>query len=241
MQEGMATKAEASGLEGQYSRGGGLSLMSLVIPRWIAIAGQTAAIVVVKFGLEYDFPFLMCLAVIALSANLNLFLTFRSPNNRRLSEREATAYLAFDVLQLTLLLHMTGGLQNPFFILFLAPVTISASSLSLRSTILLVLLALLCVSFVSLFYRPFPWISGELFSLPLLYQIGLWTAICLSLIFSAIYSWRVAQEARRMSDALAALQYVLGREQRLSAVGGLAAAAAHELGTKPSARMFSSC
>lgn len=205
--------------------------MSLVIPRWIAIAGQTAAIFAVNFGLQYEFPFLLCLGVVGASANLNLIATLRSPANKKLSDREATGYLAFDILQLTVLLYLTGGLQNPFFILFLAPVTISASSLSLRSTILLMSLAFACVSFVGVFHLPFPWKPGESFALPILYQIGLWTAIGLGLSFSAIYAWRIAQEARRMSDALAALQYVVGREQRLSAVGGLAAAAAHELGT----------
>jgi two-component system sensor histidine kinase RegB len=209
----------------------GLSLMSLMVPRWLAIVGQLIAVLLVKFGLGFDLALGACIAVILASVALNIGLTLRFPSTKRLSDREASYYLAFDMLQLTALLYFTGGLHNPFFILFLAPVAVSASSLSTRSTLILMTLGFTCVSFIGVAAEPLPWISGEEFELPGLYQLGLWVAIVLGLSFSAVYASRIAREAQRMSDALAATQYVLAREQRLSAVGGLAAAAAHELGT----------
>lgn len=209
----------------------GLSLTSIVMPRWLAIFGQLIAILVVKLWLGFDLPMTACISIVMAAVALNIGLILRYPANRRLSDREASYYLAFDMLQLTALLYFTGGLHNPFFILFLAPVAVSASSLSTRSTIILMILGFTCVSFIGIAAQPLPWIEGQEFKLPALYQIGLWVSIVLGLSFSAVYASRIAREARTMSDALAASQYVLAREQRLSAVGGLAAAAAHELGT----------
>ncbi len=210
---------------------GGLNLMSLVVPRWIAIVGQIAAVLVVKYAFGFDLPFWPCLLIIAASSVLNIALWLRYPPKKLLSDREAATYLAFDILQLTALLYFTGGLQNPFFILFLAPVTVSASNLSARSTIILMVMAFVCVSLIGVFAEPLPWFADTKFDLHPIYQVGLWVSIALGLGFLAIYAWRIAAEARRMSAALAATQYILAREQRLSAVGGLAAAAAHELGT----------
>jgi two-component system, sensor histidine kinase RegB len=210
---------------------GGIRLRSLILTRWLAIAGQTFALLFVEFVLRFDFPLLACSAMVLASICLNLVATTFFPANKRLTDRETALYLAFDIIQLSTLLFLTGGLQNPFFILVLAPVAISASSLSLRSTMLIVVLAILCVSLVGLLSLPLPWGDDELFSLPPMYQVGLWMAIVLGIGFVAIYAWRIAFEARSMTEAFAATQFVLAREQRLSAVGGLAAAAAHELGT----------
>ena len=143
----------------------------------------------------------------------------------------AAGYLAFDIAQLAVLLYLTGGLDNPFALLFLIPVTISATILSRRSTIYLGLLALACVSVLSFFHLPLPWPSPG-FTLPPLYAAGIWSSLVVGTAFLMFYAWRVAEEARRMSDALAATQETLAKERQMSAVGSLAAAAAHELGCR---------
>jgi len=134
------------------------------------------------------------------------------------------------VMQLAALLYLTGGLSNPFALLFLVPVTISATILSLQSTLCLGLLAVLAVTGLAYDHLPLPWEGGGL-RMPDTYLAGTWVALVLGMAFIAIYASQVAAEARRMSDALGETRLALAREQQLSALGGLAAAAAHELGT----------
>jgi two-component system sensor histidine kinase RegB len=210
---------------------GRIRLRTLVTLRWLAVAGQTVAVLTVAFGLGFELPLYWCLAVIAASAALNLVLTMRQPATLRLNESQVAAMLAFDIVQLFALLFLTGGIQNPFSLLFLAPVTISATMLTVRYTVALGALSLLCLTVLALWSLPLPWRAGETFSLPPLFIAGIWVALALGLGFIAAYAWRVAAEARHMSAALEATEAVLAREQRLSALGGLAAAAAHELGT----------
>lgn len=209
----------------------GIRLRSLILIRWLAIFGQSLAVIFVMFVLGFDFPFMFCVAVIGASVVLNIVAFSVYPANKRLSDRETTSFLALDLIQLTTLLLLTGGLQNPFSILVLAPVAISASSLSGRSTTLLACLALACVSGLGLAPTELPWTPGETLSIPMMYLAGTWVGLVLGIVFMAAYVWRIAYETRSMSEALTATRFVLAREQRLSAVGGLAAAAAHELGT----------
>ncbi len=208
-----------------------LRLRTLVRLRWLAVIGQSAAVFVVEFLLGYHLPLSFCLALIALSAWVNVFLAVRWRGSQRVSGRAAALLLGYDLLQLAGLLYLTGGLENPFAILFLVPVTVSATSLPMVWTVSLGLLALACSSALAFFHRPLPWAGTEAFILPHLYLGGLWAAIVCATVFSAIYARRIAEEARMMSSALQATELVLAREQRLSALDGLAAAAAHELGT----------
>lgn len=210
---------------------GMLRLRTLVRLRWLAIIGQTGAVLGVHFALGFPLPLGLCLAAIALSAWLNIFLTIRWRKSIRLHETQAGLLLVYDVLQLGVLLFLTGGLQNPFAFLFLVPVTISATSLSIRWTLWLGVLAFLCATFLAFRHYPLPWVPGERFELPDAYIAGMWAAIICGVVFAAIYARRIADEARQMSLALQATEMVLAREQRLSALDGLAAAAAHELGT----------
>ena len=210
---------------------GQVRLQTLVILRWLAIAGQLAAVLIVHFILGFPLPLGACLAVIAASAWLNVFLTLRYRSSMRLPDWQAAIYLAIDLAQLAVLMFLTGGMQNPFALLFMAPVAISASTLSLLSTGLLLAQAFTYVTLLAWFHMPLPWRPGETPDLPSLYVTGHWIALLLGLGFMAAYAWRVSQESRRMSAALAATQLVLARAQRLSALDGLAAAAAHELGT----------
>jgi len=201
-----------------------------IVLRWLAVAGQLAAVFLVEFGLGYPMPLTAVLLVIGLSALLNIYLQTRFPPNQLLQPGPTVTYLAYDLLQLAMLLYLTGGLVNPFALLFLAPVTISASMLTARSTAQLVVLASALVTGLLFFYLPLPW-DGAAPDLPAIYQLGIWAALIVALVFIPAYVWRVSREARRMSAALSATRDVLAREQRLTALDGLAAAAAHQLGT----------
>ncbi len=208
-----------------------LKLDTLVRLRWLAVAGQTAALLVVHFYLAYPLPLSPCAALVAASAWLNIFLKLRSPQSQRLSERSATLQLGYDLAQMGGLLYLTGGLGNPFAFLLLAPVMVSATGLSARKTVYLGLLAAGIATLLAVFHLPLPWPDDQTFRLPPVYATGVWIALVCSLSFMGAYAFRVAEEARQLSDALTASELVLAREQHLHALDGLAAAAAHELGT----------
>lgn len=210
---------------------GGLRLLTLIRLRWLAIFGQLAAILVVYFGLGWPLPFSFCAAAIALSAWLNIFLGLRHRANVRLSDQHASWVLAYDILQLAVLLYLTGGLQNPFAFLFLVPVTVSASSLPMERTLLLGGLAFSSSTILAFYHLPLPWDPSQALDLPGIYLVGVWAAVLCGTAFAAMFAWRISEETRQMSAALAATEMVLAREQQLSALDGLAAAAAHELGT----------
>jgi two-component system, sensor histidine kinase RegB len=205
-------------------------LRTLTVIRWVAIIGQAFTIALVNFSLEFRLPIWPLLGAVGLSALINLVLTAGFAATTRLTERSVALLLGYDILQLAFLLALTGGLQNPFSILLIVPVTLSATTLSLRTTIALCLFVVAAASVLALWPTDLPWYEGS-FRLPALYVGGLWLALVLGTALIAGYAWRVADEARRLSDALAATQMALVREQQLSALGGLAAAAAHELGS----------
>ena len=208
-----------------------LRLDTLIRLRWLAVIGQTIAVLSVHYVLRFPLHLAATLAVISFSACLNIYLRTRYPLTHRVEEGAATLLLSYDIVQLAALLFLTGGLENPFAFLFLAPVMISATTLPPRRTQFLGFIAIICVSALANWHLPLPWNPEETFNLPQPYVTGVWFAILLGLAFIGVYAWRVAEEARQLSDALAATEFVLAREQHLSAVDGLAAAAAHELGT----------
>jgi len=210
---------------------GRVRLRTLSNLRWLAIAGQSGALFLVYFALGYPLPLTYCVAAIAASAVLNVVLALRYPPSHRLSNREATFYLAFDVVQLAALLYFTGGIANPFSLMFVAPVVIAAATLNLGNTLILAFIAFISVSIIGIVHRPLPWPAGEPLLLPQLYQAGIWAALMIGIGFTSVYAWRIASEATRMSAGLAATQLALSREHRLASIGALATAAAHELGT----------
>jgi two-component system, sensor histidine kinase RegB len=204
---------------------------TLIWLRWIAVIGQAAAIVFVQFGLGWPVPMIPCLGLILASAALNVHLTVRYRRAQMLDATGAGLLLGYDIVQLGGLLFLTGGLQNPFAFLFLVPVTISATSLPLRWTVSLAALAFLMSTALAFVYQPLPWEAASALELPPIYIAGLWTALSCATFFCAMYARRIAVEARQMSMALSATEAALARAQRLSALDGLAAAAAHDLGT----------
>lgn len=209
---------------------GRVRLRTLVFVRWVAIAGQTAAVLYVYFGLGFHFQLFPTLGAIAISAVLNAILMLDRPLAGRLDDRAAGAVLAYDVMQLATLLYFTGGLQNPFAVLMVAPVAVAAASLSRAMTVALGALALFLATLLASWHEPLPWSAPGL-ELPLPFRVGVWIAIATTIGFVAAYVATLSAESRQLSDAFSATQALLAREQRMSAVGGLAAAAAHELGT----------
>lgn len=211
-------------------RRGRLRLRTLVLIHWGALAGQAVTLAVVHYGLGFALPIQLCMTVVAAAAMANVAMAISWPAQARLGDRDGAAALAFDILQLSLLLFLTGGLENPFALLILAPLSIAAAALSRNATIGLCALALACVTVLAIWHLPLPW-SGPGLSLPATYVTGLYVSIVVAVLLITSHTWNVAHGARRMADALTASQLALAREQRLSALGGLAAAAAHELGS----------
>ena len=195
-----------------------LRLDTLLRLRWLAAAGQGAVVIVVYWGFGYPLPIVWSLAAIGVAIWLTLALRLKYPNSHRLEHSEAATILAFDVVQLTLLLYLSGGLENPFALLVLAPVLISASALPPRTTIYLGALALVCALVVTFVHLPLPWDPAEPLRIPMLYLAGVWLAILLAMTFVGVYAWQVAEETRLLSDALTAAELVLAREQHLSMV-----------------------
>ncbi len=208
-----------------------LRLETLTRIRWLAIIGQFSAVIFIAYVMQFQFQIWWCLLVIACSVLLNIFLGLRYTANFRVGENAAVSLLAFDIVQLALLLYLTGGLRNPFSLLLIVPAIISAATQSYRQTLLLGMLAVTSISVLAFFHLPLPWYPDQSLEIPQLIVIGTWFAIVSGLIFTAIYAYRLADESRKHSNALMATEVIMQREQYLSSLDGLAAAAAHELGT----------
>jgi two-component system sensor histidine kinase RegB len=208
-----------------------LRVDTLIWLRWLAVSGQSTAVVVAHFFLRIDFPVLACFLCIGASALLNGALRLRFPVSHRLEDDWAAGLLGFDVAQLAALLALTGGLVNPFSILFLAPLMTASVSLPMRRALGLLAFTLACALAAQLWHWPLRWPGAGDFQPPALYGLSLWIAIAVSGLFAVIYGHRVAEESRQLASALTATELTLAQQQHLSQLDGLAAAAAHELGT----------
>src|SRR3977135_2077483 len=198
---------------------------------WLAVLGQLAAMFIVCQGLDFDVDVVPCVTIVGLSALLNLVLQIAFNPMQRLEPAYAAALLALNIVELAGLLFFTGGLQNPFSFLFLAPVLISATALPIRLTIALGLVAVACASNLVFYHYPLPWDGDDPLVLPPIYLFGVWLSIVLAIGVTSLYAFQVTEESRKLSDALPPPEMVLTREQHLTQLDGLAAAAAHELGT----------
>ncbi len=204
---------------------------TLIVLRWLAISGQSLAVYVCIIFLELDIPIGLCSVVIGASVIFNLVSTFVLPENKRLSERQTVLTLLFDLGQLGLLLFINGGLSNPFALLILAPVTISATTLRRDATLLVGGVALIMITALTQFYIPLHLRSGSILELPAIFLLGTWAALVIGILFLSAYARRVTVETFTMSQALTATQMAMAREHELTMLGGVVAAAAHEMGT----------
>lgn len=202
----------------------------MTLIRWIAIAGQAVALFVAEYWLALELPLVPLMMLVLASAIINLVTPSLVGRGLWLSETAAARLLAFDLLQLGGLLFLTGGLANPFAVLILAPVTVSASALSARSTAILVALAVVLETVLAIWHKPMPWFEGSLHLDPL-FMGSIWAGLVLATVFIAVYVASLASEGRAVGQALTATQAALAREQQLASLGGLAAAVAHELGS----------
>jgi two-component system sensor histidine kinase RegB len=198
--------------------------------RWLALAGQTVALLLVYHVLQFDVLILSALGIVLVGICVNLWQGWRLRNPSMIKLSEVVLALHFDVLQLAGLLYLTGGLENPFAMLFLAPIVVSAALLDIKATISLVILVGISAACLLFFHLPLPWYETG-FHLPNLYLFGLLSALLVSSVFIGFYVWWLAAEARRTEAALGATQLILAREQQITALGTLAAAAAHKLGS----------
>ena len=206
-------------------------LRTLIFLRWAAIAGQLGAILITYYVYDIVLDLALCLATVGAAIAANLVAIFLFPDTKRLTQTEAAATLMFDMAQLALLLSITGGLNNPFALLILVPVTIAATALKRSATITLGLATMVMISVVALVHLPLETGAGEILTVPAVFEFGYWLAIVIGVAFLGVYAHKISNENRSMGDALRATQLALAREQKLTDLGGVVAAAAHELGT----------
>ena len=204
---------------------------TLINLRWLGIAGQVALLIAAGFAARFPTPWAACLAVIGVSVALNVFLSLPPTRASAAVRSRPVLQLGFDLTQLAALLWLTGGLANPFCLMLIAPVTLAGATLRAREALGLGVLAAAFCLLLAFSYAPLPWGPGGPPVLPTSYRLAVAAAVITGIVFTAGYAWQAANEARRIELALHVAETVLAREQRLSALGALAAAAAHELGT----------
>ena len=203
---------------------------TLTILRYIAIFGQFIAINIVFFYLELQFPLKESYIIIFIGLTTNLFLQFRVKVNQ-LKDSYASLFLLYDLFQLSSLLYLTGGILNPFSILLIIPTIVSSTFLSMGTTIILGVITSFLLFILSFVYLPLPGLDKNIFEVPNFYKQGILTAILIGLVFLSYFGIRFAGETKKRSEALRKLQEVISKEYELESLGGLAAAAAHSLGT----------
>ena len=206
-------------------------LRTLTNLRWLAIIGQTIAVFIGVRVINLELSIVYCTVLIFTSFSLNLFSLLSFPNTKRLSENSTLIVLMFDLFQLSSLLYLCGGLTNPFAVLILAPVAISATLLSLVRTTFLSTTAVILVSILSYIHIPLKLADGSFLVLPNILMFGIWVALIITIVFISAYAWRVKKDVTRINQLLLATKLALEREQKLTALGGVVAAAAHELGS----------
>ena len=219
------------GLSNVGAAQGRARLGTLMTLRWLAVAGQTLAVLFVNVILGFTLPLGLCLAVIAASAWLNVFLSFAAVGPQLLKGWEAALQIGFDVIQLALLIGLTGGLSNPFLLFLIAPVTVAASSLHGRYTALIAIVAIGLAAMMPVFAFDLPWREGEALVFPQLFESGHFAALCIGIVFFALSAQQLNEDEAKMVRALDAASVVMSREQRLSALGAMSAMTAHEMGT----------
>ena len=207
-----------------------LDRKTLVILRWIAIAGQFITINIVYFVLHFNFPFIYCSVIILFGVFTNFFLQFKVKKNL-VSNFSSTLYLIYDLIQLTILIFLTGGIMNPFVILLVIPAVVSSTFLSLRSTLYLSFFTTIFLLILTFYHFPLPSPGNLHFHAPKYYLYGVPGAILIGLVFLSYFGARFGLERRKRTEALNKMELILAKEHELKIIGVHAAAAAHSLST----------
>ncbi len=207
-----------------------LDRKTFVYLRWIAMIGQIIAINIVFFILRLEFPILLAFLVILIGVITNFYLQF-GIKTIRIKDFYASFFLVYDLIQLSLLLYLTGGISNPFSILMIVPAIVSSTFLSMGTTIILGALTIIFLFLLTIFHFPLPGIHENAFTFPKYYLSGFFISIIIGLIFLSYFGMRFSGETKKRSEALNKLQEILAKEYELESLGGQAAAAAHSLGT----------
>ena len=207
-----------------------LDKKTLVFLRWIAIFGQLFSVNLVYFFLDLDFPVLLCHIAIGIGLFTNVYLQFGLKANL-LKDLYSCSFLMYDIIQLSILLFLTGGIFNPFAILLIVPTIVSSTFLSMGSTIILGSSTIFLLFILTFFKMPLPGMEEYVLSFPNYYVTGILISLIIGLIFLSYFGIRFAGETKKRSDALNKLQQILAKEYELESLGGQAAAAAHSLGT----------
>ena len=208
-----------------------ISTHTLIQLRWLAVLGQSVTMLFVQYGLGFALPLGWCFTAVAASIWLNLTIMLRYKSHQEPSTLSSTLQLGFDISQLSALLFLTGGLANPFSFLLLMPTTAAFVTLPNRTGVPLLLFSLAIISLLTFYHLPLPWHQGQVLTLPPTYLLGSWVALGIGVVFAGVYARRVAFEYEQIASALATTQKILAQEEMFAALGSLAAAAAHELGT----------
>ena len=219
------------GLLQERHRGSFIRLRTMIWLRWFAIVGQLTAITLAQYFYNLKLELGLCYLAIGVSVVGNLIAIFVFPENKRLNEAENFLMVLFDLLQLCFLLYLTGGLHNPFTILILGPVIVSATIMTLRSTVIIGATALTLVTLMMFFHLPLRTEQGFILRIADVFVFGQWVAITIAVVFLSAYARQITDEMNSMSDAVVATQMALSRTEMLNNLGGVVAAAAHELGT----------
>ena len=204
-------------------------LGNLIKIRWIAIFGQFLAVFIVFYIIKIQIPLFVILSIILLSVAVNFYSYYEERKNKSISNVKAFSFLLFDTLQLGFLLFLTGGIINPFSILILAPVITSASYLPALMTVILSTISIIIIVILNFYYVPLN--LGPEFYLPEIYNFGLVSSLIITVIFIAIYAYLFASSSRKISNALSVSKLQILNQKKITEVGSLSAAAAHELGT----------
>ena len=209
-----------------------LDKKTLVNLRWIALIGQYLTINIIYFIFKFNLPFLYCSLIIFIGLTTNFYLQFIFKKNQ-LNNFTATFFLFYDLIQLSFLLYLTGGIINPFSILLIVPAVVSSTFLNLKSTINLSIFTIVILIFLAFYNLPLPYYNYEQihFHIPEIYKLALPIAIIITLIFLTYFGIKFGIESRKRTEALNKLELILAKEHELESIGVQAAAAAHSLGT----------
>ena len=198
--------------------------------RWIAIIGQLITINSVKFLLGFEFPYIYANTIIILGIISNLYLYYFD-NNPQISNRSSFNYLLIDILQLSILLYLTGGVLNPFSIFLIIPSIFSSSNLNIKTNLTLITITLIIIIFLTFFSYELPYPMNEKLNIDEYYYFSIPLSLIVALIFLNYFAITFGKESRLRKEALDKIQEVIAKEHELVSLGGQAAAAAHSLGT----------